>query len=56
MAKQKSTFKDRMNYTDTVETNDLMSKQEREAFEKMTHQQQVKFINEVIIPRGVALR
>lgn len=56
MTEKKSTFIDRMNYTGGVETDDLMSKEEREAFAKMSPQQQHKFMNEVIIPRAINIQ
>jgi hypothetical protein len=54
MTKEKSTMIDRMNYTDAIETGDLMTKQERAEFEKMSPQEQDKFMQEVIIPRSIA--
>lgn len=56
MVEKKSTFIDRMNYTDGIETDDLMSKEEREIFLKMLPQQQHKFMNEVIIPRAINIQ
>lgn len=56
MAEQKSTFIDRMNYTDGIETDDLMTKEERQIFLEMSPQQQHKFMNEVIIPRAINIR
>lgn len=50
---EKSHLYDRMNQTDGIETEDLMTKEEREEFEKMTTEQQHKFMTEVIIPRAV---
>lgn len=56
MTEKKSTFADRMNYTGGVETDDLMSKEERETFLQMSPQQQHKFMNEVIIPRAINIQ
>ena len=51
MPNEKSTFADRMNYTDSIETFDLMTKEERANFEKMAKEEQQKFMQEVILPR-----
>lgn len=49
----KPTFIDRMNYSEGIETSDLMSKEERTQFEKMTSEEQNKFMQEVILPRAI---
>lgn len=50
----KPTMVDRMNYTDAIETSDLMTKEERSKFEQMTPQEQNKFMEEVILPRATS--
>lgn len=47
---------DRMNYTEGVETSDLMTEQERSEFQKMTANEQNDFIQKVIIPRAVDIQ
>lgn len=52
----KPTIIDRMNYTEGVETSDLMTEQERSEFQKMTAKEQNDFIQKVIIPRAVDIQ
>lgn len=53
MANEKSTFVDRMNYSEGIETSDLMTDEERAKFETMTSEEQNKFMEEVILPRAI---